>query len=295
MFKGQTMIGVMYALIATIFWGGSFIIARLAVGEISPLTLGFCRWAVTLAILLCFALPRLKREWPIAKTFLVQIIAASALGVAAYSPLVYVGAQTTSAVNLALIGVTSPMFIVIISACMGTKQSLNTWIGCFLALVGSVYLVCNGNLEQLLGIQFALGDILMLIAAMGFAIYSIILKKIPEGLSSITVMTLLTLFAVLMLVPCVIWEVNQPNMVFNINGTVIFSIVFAALCASLTAWLTWNIALTKAGPELCGMIYYTMPLWGGLFALVFLGEPITSTHIVSGVLIIGGILWSSRK
>ncbi|WP_419781173.1 DMT family transporter [Maridesulfovibrio sp.] len=294
MFKDKRYYGMACALLATMLWAGAFVVARLAVGQISPMTLGASRWFIALLILCAFTMPRVKREWPVAKKFLPQIIAAALTGVAAYSPLSYFAAQTTSAINLSLISVTSPIFIVIISSVLGQKQSMNTWIGCTIALIGSFYLVSGGDLQQLLGLHFASGDILMLLAAVGFAVYSLILRKIPEGLSQLTVMTLMSFFAVLMLIPCVIWESTQPSMVFNMNGVVFFSIVFSAVCSSVIAWLTWNIGIEHAGPATSGMIYYSLPLWGGLFAFVFLGETMNSVHFISGILIIGGIIWSSR-
>lgn len=293
MAKNQVVIGSLFALLATVLWAGAFIIARLAVGEISPMTLGAARWGMALIILSAFMLPKVKKEWPIAKNFLPQIIAASLFGVAAYSPLSYFAAQTTSAINLSLISVTSPIFIVIIAALSGTKQSLNTWAGSIVALIGSFYLVSGGDFDKILGMEFAIGDILMLAAAVGFAIYSLILKKTPAGLSGGTIMFLMAFFGVILLIPCVIWESTQPFMVFNMNLVVFFSITFSAICSSIIAWWTWNIGLEKAGPELCGMIYYSLPLWGGVFAYVFLGETMTQTHFISGVLIIGGIVWAS--
>lgn len=295
MFKNKTYYGIACALLATMLWAGAFVVARLAVGQISPMTLGATRWFVALLILCTFTLPRVKKEWPIAKRFLPQIIAAALTGVAAYSPLSYFAAQTTSAINLSLISVTTPIFIVIISSLMGQKQSANTWLGCTIALIGSFYLVCNGEMSRLLGLQFAAGDFLMLLAAVGFAIYSLILRKIPEGLSQITIMSLMSFFAVLMLLPCVIWESTQPSMVFNMNGIVFFSIVFSAVCSSIIAWFTWNLGLQHAGPATSGMIYYSLPLWGGLFAFVFLGETMGTVHLISGALIIGGIVWASRS
>lgn len=295
MFKNKTYYGIACALLATMLWAGAFVVARLAVGQISPMTLGATRWFVALLILCTFTLPRVKKEWPIAKRFLPQIIAAALTGVAAYSPLSYFAAQTTSAINLSLISVTTPIFIVIISSMMGQKQSANTWLGCTVALIGSFYLVCNGEMSRLLGLQFAAGDFLMLLAAVGFAIYSLILRKIPEGLSQITIMSLMSFFAVLMLLPCVIWESTQPSMVFNMNGIVFFSIVFSAVCSSIIAWFTWNLGLQHAGPATSGMIYYSLPLWGGLFAFVFLGETMGTVHLISGALIIGGIVWASRS
>jgi drug/metabolite transporter (DMT)-like permease len=295
MFKNRVVLGMLYALTATVLWSGAFVVARLAVGQISPMTLSAARWFVALLILCCFTLPRVKKEWPVAKKFLPQIIAASLAGVALYAPLSYFAAQTTTAINLSLISVTTPIFIVIISSLMGQKQSLNTWVGCTVALFGSFYLVCNGELGRLLGLQFAVGDLLMVGAAVGFAIYSLILRKIPKGLSQATILTLMAFFAVLWMLPGLIWEWTQPGFVLNLNGVVLFSVAFSAVCSSIIAWWAWNKGLEDAGPALSGMIYYSLPLWGGLFAYLFLGESMGMTHLISGVMIIGGIYWTTRK
>ncbi|MCT4627869.1 DMT family transporter [Halodesulfovibrio sp.] len=294
MFENKIYLGTACASLATMLWAGSFVIARLAVGQISPMLLAASCWFIALLILCPCNFSVIKKEWNVVTKFLPQFFFAALTGVAAYSPLSYFAAQTTSAINLSLISVTSPIFIVIISSLMGQKQPVNTWAGCSVALLGSIYLVCNGEIARLLELHFALGDFLMLIAAVGFAIYSLILSKIPEGLSHLIVMTLMAFFAVLLLIPCVLWEYSQGMMLFTLNTSVLFSITFMAIFSSIVAWGTWNIGLKHAGSEKAGMIYYSLPLWSGIFAFAFLDETMGAVHLVSGILIIGGIAWASR-
>jgi len=293
--KSQVAIGTMFALGATTLWSGTFLVARLAVGEISPLTLGFSRWFVAAIILIAIAFPKMKKEWPLVKSYLPNLLVGSFFGVAAYSPLTYFAAKTSTALNLSLISITFPIFIVIFLACMGTKQAANTWIGSIIALLGSIYLVSNGNLDQFLNMQFAVGDLLMLTAAVGFAIYTILLRNPPKGLSPLVIVSYMGVFGITMLLPVVIWESTLPDFVFNLNSAVIFSIVFSALGASIGAFFCWNQAIVKAGPELAGLIYYTVPLFGGLLGFIFLGESVAAVHFVSGALIIGGILWARPR
>ncbi|CAG36456.1 DMT family transporter [Desulfotalea psychrophila] len=289
------MKGSIFALLTIAIWSGSFIVARLAVGNISPLSLGAARWFVCFLVLLLFALPTVKREWAVAKTFLPQIIAAGIIAVSLYAPLTYIAAATTSAINLSLIAVTTPIFIVIACAIMGEKQSVNTWIGSLIALAGSFYLVSNGELSRLLGLKFAVGDIIMLVDAIIFAFYSLIFRKVPKGLSQTTILFLMTVVGLICLMPTVGWEIMQPSFVFKLNSLVIFSILFTGIACSLMAWWFWNLAVIHAGPTHAGMIYYGMPVLSGVFAYFFIGEPITSVHIISGLLIIGGIAWSTKK
>ena len=288
-------IGILLALTSTFLWGGAFVVARLAVGQISPLTLGASRWLVALIALSIFTLPKLKQEWPIAKAFLPNILLASLTGMAMFAPLSYFAAQTTTAANLGLISVTSPMFVLAILAFKGEKQSKNTWIGCTIALLGSVYLVTGGSLETLTSLKLVKGDLIMLIAALGFAVYSISIRSIPEGLSQSSMLTLLAFFGLVFMFPMLIWEWTTPAFVFNLNAKVIFSIAFTGLGASLVAWWTYNTAIEYAGAALASILYYTLPLFSALLGFLVLKEAISSTQLISAALIIGGIYWSSRK
>ncbi len=287
--------GVGFAMLTIVIWAGTFIIARLIVGQISPTLMVAIRWAIALAVLCPFMLPRIKQEWPLAKKFMPQIFFASLLGIVTYPLFTYYAAETTTAVNISLIAVTSPIFVVIILSIMGEKQSLNTWVGCSVALLGSFYLVINGDLSAISDITFAVGDLIMLVAAIFFAMYSILLRNPPEGLSSGSIMTIMVFFTVVMLTPYAIWEAMQPDVLFNLNGTVIFAIIFSALLISVVSWWSWNVALTKAGAPLCNVLYYSMPILSGIFGYIFLGENMTSVHYISGALIIGGILWATRS
>ncbi len=290
----QIVIGSLCALTATIFWAGSLIVARIAVGEISPLTLGATR-ALLAVVLLCFVLvPQARREWQQTKAFLPHMTLGALVGVAAFAPLSYFAAQSTSALNLSLITVTTPVFIVILSALQGERFPLHRWGGCGLALCGALYLVSDGNVESLLHLQFSKGDIIMLCGTLGFALYSIVIKNPPKGLSSGTIMLWMTFLATLMLIPSAVWEMQQSYAVFQYNGTVLFCIVFSAVCSSIIPWWAWNVGLQKVGAPLCASIYFTLPLWTGLQAYLVLGEGMTYVHAVSGALIIGGIVWGNR-
>ncbi len=289
----QLLLGAICALTATIFWAGSLIVARIAVGEISPLTLGAAR-ALLALLLLCFVLvPQARREWALTKAFLPHMTLGALVGVAAFAPLSYFAAQSTSALNLSLLSVTTPVFIVILDALRGEKHSLHRWGGCGLALLGALYLVSGGQLGSLWHLQFTKGDIIMVCATLGFAVYSIVIKNPPKGLSSGTIMLWMTFLATIMLIPSAVWEVQQSYAVFHWNATVMFCIVFSAVCSSIIPWWAWNVALSKAGASVCASIYFTLPLWAGLQAYVVLGEGMSFVHAVSGALIIGGIIWSN--
>lgn len=291
--------GIIFVVLNTIIWSGNYVVGRMIIGEIPPLTFNSLRWTLTMLILACFALPRLKREWPAVKKFLPVIAVCGIISVTLYNPLAYIGAFTTSAANLALISVTTPIFIVLFSLFKGDKPTINQAIGCIIAFLGSVYLVMGGQLSNLLGLQFATGDILMLIGAILFAVYSMLLSKVPDGISQTSILTVMTLIGLVLTIPLVIWEWQQPGVApLKFNTFFILSVLYTGIGNSLLAWWFWNLALVNAGPVLTGVIHYTLPIFSGVFGYVLLGEKMTVVHLVSGAAIIGGVMWClvpSRK
>ena len=98
--------------------------------------------------------------------------------------LIYFAAHTTTAMNLALIAITFPIFIILLSRIFYKDPlTIKKTIGIILVLTGVVFLITKGNIAILLDISFNIGDVWMLIAAMVFSIYSLSLKNKPEQIS----------------------------------------------------------------------------------------------------------------
>ena len=291
--------GILFVVLNTIIWSGNYVVGRMIIGEIPPLTFNSLRWTLTLILLACFALPRLKREWAAVKKFLPVIAVCGIISVSLYNPLAYIGALSTSAANLALISVTTPIFIVLFSLFKGDKPTINQAIGCIVAFLGSVYLVMDGQLSNLFGLRFAVGDILMLFGAILFAVYSMLLSKVPDGISQTSILTVMTLIGLVLTIPFVVWEWQQPDVApIKFNTFFWLSVLYTGVGNSLLAWWLWNLALINAGPVLTGVIHYTLPIFSGVFGYMLLGETMTMVHFVSGAAIIGGVMWClvpSRK
>ena len=161
-------------------------------------------------------------------------------------------------------------------------------IGILLVVFGVVLLITKGNLSKIGKLSFAIGDLWMLVAAIIFAVYSILIKQKPKYLS-VSSFQLSTFFlGLLFIIPFYIWEtLNVPTVAFEYKT--LFSIAYIGIFASLTAYIFWNKAIENIGPTKAGIIYYTLPLFSGTLALIFLGETVSVTHFYSLVLILLGI------
>lgn len=292
MFANARLKGIALIFLATFIWSGNPVIGRMIVGEIPPLTFNFLRWFAAGLVLCAFALPRLKQEWPAVKKFLPTIIPCGIISVAMFNALWYMAAQTTTAVNIALIGVTTPLFIIIFSMFKGKKPSMNQILGCIVAFSGSIYLVTDGKLENFVNMQFAIGDMFVLISAIAFAIYSMMLSNTPKGISQTSILSIMILSGLCVSLPVVCWELSlETTTPITLNTMFFCSVIYAGIFNSLIAWGVWNLGLVYAGAVVSGVIYYTMPVMSGILGLLILGEAISTVTIISGALIIGGVMW----
>jgi len=291
----QIISGYFFAIGATAIWSGNFIIARGLSDGIPPISLAFWRWVVAVIVFLPFALRPLIVEWGILKKNILYLSITALLGITIFNTLIYFAGHTTTAINLSLISITFPVFIVILSRIFFRKPiTLNKGIGIILVATGVVLLITKGNISRLLNISFAIGDVWMLAAALTFAIYSILLKHKPKMLSIWAFQLSTFILGLIFLFPFFIWEyVTTPPVEFDTK--IVSSILYVGIFASLSAFVLWNKAIMAVGPSKAGMIYYILPLLNGLLAYIFLKENISIIHFYSVLLIISGILTANYE
>lgn len=291
----QSLSGYFYAICATAFWSGNFIVARGLSDSIPPISLAFWRWVVAVIVFLPFALKPLIAERNLLRKHIPYLCVTSLLGITLFNTLIYFAGHTTTAMNLSLISITFPVFIVILARIFFHEIiTINKWIGIILVAGGVILLITKGALSKLLNISFAIGDLWMLLAAITFAVYSILLKRKPEQLSIWSFQLTTFILGLIFLFPFFLWEyLTIPFVAFETKT--VLSIFYVGIFASLTAFVLWNKAVMKVGPSKAGMIYYTLPLFSGIAAYFFLNEVVTEIHFYSALLIISGILTANYE
>ena len=287
--------GYLFALGATAIWSGNFIIARGLSGSIPPVSLAFFRWSVAVIIFLPFALKPLIAEWDVVKENIRYLSIVGLLGVTTFNTLIYLAGHTTTAINISLISITFPIFIIIFSRIFFRESiTLNKGLGIVLVMVGVILLITKGDLSKLLSISFAIGDVWVLMAAIIFAIYSILLRYKPKQLSIWAFQLSTFILGLIFLSPFFIWEYTTVAPIV-LDVRIISAIFYVGIFASLTAFILWNKAVASVGPSKASMVYYTVPLFSGFSAYLFLDERITIIHLYSAILIVSGILMANYE
>ena len=284
--------GYLSAIAATLFWSGNFTIARGVIENIPPISLAYWRWTTAVLILSPFAIKSLILDWAIIKKHYIYLSITSILGVSLFNTLIYIAGHSTSAINMSLIVITFPIFIIVISRIVFNETiTLNKGAGILLVVAGVIILVTKGDLTILKTISFVAGDLWMLLAAISFALYSILLKQKPAGLGTRSFQLSTFTIGLVFLTPFYIWESANTNFqIQTINYNVFISIIYLGLFASLFSYVLWGKAIELLGPTKTSMIYYTLPIFSGIVAYFILGEKIENIHLLSMLLILIGVL-----
>lgn len=271
-----------------LFWAGNAVLARGIADMIPPIALAFWRWTIALAILLPLTYKQVMRDWPNIVKYWKIITILGILGIGLFNTILYTAAHTTSAINIALAQSVMPAVIALISYLM-FRDRISRWqsIAVLLCVMGSAYIVMRGDWDRLQQLSFVQGDLLMLLAVVIYALYSVLLRSRPK-VHPLSFLTTSFAIGVIMLVPLYLWELSRTGPV-KLTMPVGLSLTYVSLCPSILAYLCWNRGVELIGANRAGLFINLIPLFASLMAVLFLGEVFQSYHMVGIILIFSGL------
>lgn len=293
-----TLQGVLLAVTAALLWSGNFIISRKVNTQISPISLAFYRWLCASIILAPFAWKSFKQEITIAKANWKILFWLTLTGITLFNTFVYVAGHYTSAINMALIGTTSsPIFATAMAVIfLKEKLSINRIIGMIICIIGILLLLSKGSWSVLAAFHFSTGDLWILAGAFSFAIYNVLVRKKPSGISSLSFLLIIFAGGTLMLFPFYLIEMNMDSSVpTQWDGTLLASILYLGVGTSVLAFWCWNLAIQKLGAGRTVLFGNLIPVMSTLEAVLLLGETMTNVHIISGIVVIVGLTMANIK
>jgi drug/metabolite transporter (DMT)-like permease len=276
-------------VLATLFWSGNFVLGRAVSAHIPPIGMAFWRWAGALAVLLPFAFPHLKALWPLILRSWKTVLPLGILGIGSFNTLVYIGLHETTATNAILLNSACPAFILAISFVIRSQMATSRQcVGIAVSLLGVVTIVSRGSLGNLLSLSFNRGDMWVLTAVLCWAFYTILLKRRPEGVHPLALLTVLMGIGVACLAPLYAWEISRGSRVVP-DAATIASLLYLAILPSLAAYIFWNQAVEELGANRAGAFLHLMPAFGSLLAVLLLGEAFRYFHAAGIGLILMGV------
>ena len=280
-------------IMATLMWAGHTIVARLSVGEMSPMVMMGLRWFACLAILAFIFRRQIGAEWPRVRERLIWVILMGGGGMAGFTFFFILAAQHTTAVNLGITQSSVPAIVMLLSlAVFGTRIGMMQLGGLAVSFLGVAVLVTKGSLAVLLAMRFNTGDLLMLIACVCYAAYTVGLSRRRE-MSPALLLTFFSVpasmvFALLMGVEYWVGTMQMP-------GTKGLAIVaYCAIFPSMLAQICFMRGVELAGANRAGFYLNLIPVFSALMAVFILSERLYSYHAASAVMVLGGIYLAER-
>ncbi|MGG0655708.1 DMT family transporter [Rummeliibacillus pycnus] len=287
---------VVLLLIATILWGGNFVIGRAVANELPPFTLAFLRWCVALIVFLPISYKVFKRDWPKIKKHWVIILVLGFTGVASFNTLVYIALHFTTSINASLMNMLTPVVIYFMSFIfLKEKLNRNQMIGTAISFIGVITIISNGSLKTLLHFTFNKGDLIVIIAVILWSIYSLLVKQYSQELPGHSTFLVSIAVGIIMLLPFYIHESLTTTMVIHWSVTSIFAILYTGILASIVAFIAWNTGVVRWGANRAGIFLNFIPVFASIFAVLFIGEKIIASQVIGGLLVVAGVYWTSRK
>jgi drug/metabolite transporter (DMT)-like permease len=289
---------ITYLLLATALWAGNAIAGRVLVGSISPVTLSAVRWGLAALLLLPLGwrvfMPG-SALWQNKKRFLLLGL----FGVGSYNVLLYLALQTSTAINVTLIGASMPIWMLFIGAVFyQVKPSVLQMIGAIVSLLGVGIVLTRGDLATLLSMEMVIGDLLIMLATILWAFYSWMLSR--TGSSSERQWPWAE-FLMAQVTVGLVWtgffdgfEIAAGHAFIDLNWWTASLILFVAIGPSLIAYRCWGLGVNGAGPTVAAFFANFIPLFTALLSAAIIGEPPQLFHGLAFALIVAGIAISSK-
>ena len=289
--KGNSTVGHLASLLTIIIWGTTFISTKILLVDFQPIEILFFRFLIGLAALLLVYPHRLKGT---NKRQELTFAAAGLCGICMYYLLENIALTYTMASNVGVIISVAPFFTALLSHLFlkSEKPKANFYIGFAAAMAGICLISFNGSkLELNPG-----GDLLALLAALIWACYSVLTKKI-SGYGYHTILTTRRIFCygILFMIPTLFLLDFKLELARFANPVYLFNIIFLGLGASALCFVTWNFAVKVLGALKTSIYIYMVPVITVITSVVVLHEEITAMAAVGTVLTLAGLFLSESK
>ena len=279
--------------LTSLFWAGNIVLARYVAGHVPPMTLSCIRWIGAFLMLMPFAWPHLRQDWPALRARLPLMVGLSATGFAFNNAISYWALQYTEALNALLIQSSGPLFVALWSLLLfGMRLSLAQFAGIMISLAGVLTILLRGDLAALVNIQFNRGDVMFAGAVLSFGLYSALITRRPR-IHPLSLICFTIGCGALLLLPFSVWEFWN-GVRLQPDALTLATVVYVMIFPSTLAYLFFNRGIALIGPNRASPFLHLVPVFGSAMAILLLGEQPRLFHLTGYLLVLAGVVIASR-
>ena len=288
------MLPRLYALLAVLLWGVSFVATKAILRELAPLTLITSRFALGAATLLVILLIRRRPLVPPRDTWRMLVVLAL-IGVVVHQLIQAYGLTLTTAVRTGWLIGTIPIWSALLAAWILRERFTGSKVaGLILGFVGVVLVVTRGRTSaEFLALPATRGDFLILASAINWAVYTVVSRGTIRRIGGTRTVAAFMFCGWLMLTPVLLID-GQWRQLATLSGVGWVALLFLGIGCSGLAYLLWHLALERITATQVAAFLYVEPLSTLIAAMYLLGETVQVSTIAGGLLVLGGVFLVQR-
>ncbi len=274
--------------------GTNNFIARANAGEVPPFALAFMRWALVALCLAPFVADEMRAHWSAIRSRLVMVALTGFCGMFLCGGPVYLAGVTTSAINIGLIMTATPIIVLLVSWCLSLEKIKPVQVlSIVVALPGVLLILARGSFEMLTTVDFVRGDLIALVATLGWTGYNLLQVRALPDMSFIARTCLYAGAGAVWTLPLFLREaVDTPQAVLSMRA--LYTYAFVAIVPGIGAYAGLAFLAGRFGAVRASLITYVSPIATVLLSTVFLREGLSIYHSIGGGLILTGVWLSMR-
>jgi drug/metabolite transporter (DMT)-like permease len=288
--KTNRVLGLISGLTAAAIWGGMYVVSKVVMQVIPPFSLILLR--LVLGILTLAIIIAVRRGWDVSRAQFWRIFCVGTLGYGISLGFQFVGTKLSTAANGSLVTSATPAFVLLFAALLLAERiTLRRWLALLIATAGVVAVIDPRSAA--LSPSFFWGNLSLVAAALTWALYSVLIRKVTRHTDVLTTTLIAFLGGLPVCLPLSGWELATTGL-GRIDAGVVAGILFLGIISTALAMYLWNsaFAMLDAGPA--SLTFFAQPVVGTLLSVIFLNDRITPLFILGGILIGIALLISSK-
>lgn len=294
-----TPLTIVLLVTAPLLWAGNAVVGRLVASLVPPLTFNFLRWLIAFCILFPIARWALRPDnglWKHWRHFALLGLTGTGL----YNALQYLALHTSTPLNVTLVGSSGPLWTLAIGYLFfGARVSRAQLHGAALSIAGVAVILSRGEWQQLMALQLVPGDLYMLLATVSWAFYNWLLARTTEPTAILSNSSAFLLAQLVFglgwsgLLSAGEWALTDAEIHWGMP--LLAALAYVAIGPAVLAYRCWGIGVQRAGPVVAGFFSNLTPVFAAVLSSLFLGETPRLYHALAFILIVAGIVVSSRR
>lgn len=285
----KSLFGILCGLGAASIWGGMYVVSKIVLEVIPPFSL------VTLRLILgsiTLAIVHALRGWSkISRKQFWQVLGTGFIGYGISLGFQFVGTKLSTAANGSLVTSATPAFVFLFAWLLLRERVTSRRVLALLVSTFGVLAVIDPRNAEL-NPELFWGNISLLAAALTWALYSVLVRKITRNLEVLTVSLIAFIGGLPLTLPVSVWEVHTSQF-GPVSLGIVGGILFLGIISTALAMVLWNTAFAALDAGVASLTFFAQPVVGSLLGAIFLKEAITPLFLVGGLFIGIGLVIAS--